>query len=99
MSDVKGIKTECQIKRDTAYKNTMLKLLYHNKIFARPTGIQAYLNKEAKRLCLKCDKPFTSLSLHNRICERCKRLQFNTINFYNITLETTSLLEFLNPYK
>lgn len=44
---------------------------------SKPRVVHPYLNDKgkkakAKRVCLRCDKPFESASIYNRLCYPCR---------------------------
>jgi hypothetical protein len=92
---IKGIRSECQKKRDSIYKKSLPKEKRQNKTseYKKPKGIfnKYYIKKE--RDCLKCGNNFKSQSLYNRICERCKKWQPDIISLNSISLETHNIYE------
>jgi hypothetical protein len=95
MSSIKGVRSECQKKRDRVYKKSIPKSKRQKRTteHKKPKGIFIKYNIKKERICLKCNKDFPSQSLHNRICERCKMLQEDIMNFNNTVLETSYIDE------
>jgi hypothetical protein len=95
ISGIKGVRSECQIIRDKQYKKHAYKSTgaYKKKNFKKPEGLYSKYDVQDKRICLKCDKIFKSQSLHNRICEPCKRHQPNMMTTRSVSLETSNIDE------
>lgn len=53
---------------------------------------------EDKRVCLRCDKMFDSLSVHNRLCPRCTRIpEGHDVHASNSILVRGSNREYQDP--
>jgi Zn finger protein HypA/HybF involved in hydrogenase expression len=89
---IKGVRSECQRLRDNEYKRSLniLRKYDHHK---KPKGIFLKYCVKSERVCLKCDGKFKSLSLHNRVCEKCKAHQPDIISLRNVSLETQGMDE------
>lgn len=92
LSGIPGVRSDCVKKRDSDYKKEQ-RALGNIKTIKIPAGINDRFNVQKTRDCLKCHEPFPSQSLHNRVCERCKRQQPDIMNFYNMALETQNINE------
>lgn len=40
-----------------------------------------------KRICLRCDREFTSLGRFNRICTDCEALKHESVTMYRVVLD------------
>ncbi len=89
---IPGVRSECQKKRDSDYKKAQ-KLLGNIKYVRSPKGLNDRFNVQKTRECLKCSEPFLSQSLHNRMCETCKRHQPDIMSPSNLALETHNIDE------